>query len=244
MHRFDLDLTQMNVTMGEAKFFCGADHFIGDRNLRYLEDVLRHMPDVIAGLRRRVGGEAEAPSKRARVENGPGEMRSAPPSAAPDRAPSQKGPASAPDRVPAQKGPAVAPDSRGAPTNGKRNSDGVLSLSPQEWIDLQKSFSVIVERRKGTPKDICDVCALSEATVSALMREARFSCQMSSLMSLNNLARLHDLICTRAGPCVAAATHREEDMKTLSLRPADGWARVLARLKGLFAEAKTTPAVC
>lgn len=79
------------------------------------------------------------------------------------------------------------------------------------------------------------------------MAEARFSCQSHSALSLNNLSRLHDLIQKKANDSsaveAAASAHRADDLKTLSLRPAEGWKKVQSRLQSFFVEKITTPAV-
>ena len=93
------------------------------------------------------------------------------------------------------------------------------------------------------------------------MSEARFSCGHTSMISLNNLARLHDLIQSKANDsksrveevpaptaaeqalAAAQAEAADRDLAMLRLRPADGWARVLGRLKDFFVEGKTTPIV-
>lgn len=82
------------------------------------------------------------------------------------------------------------------------------------------------------------------------MSEARFSCGHAAMITLNNLARLHDLIESKAKDRSAEKALEKaqtesasRDMETLRLRPADGWARVLGRLKDFFVEGKTTPVV-
>lgn len=68
-YRFNLDITQVNVAMGEGKFFCNSNHIIADRNLRILEDVIRNMRVIIADITKRIPVAEESLNKRQRLED-------------------------------------------------------------------------------------------------------------------------------------------------------------------------------